>query len=182
MNMRFVGVIIAIGRTFVRFEKGGKLPNGMAVQREKKKKWMGPATNINVKRKKMGNIHRDKRRRKALCWLNSYDKASTWVENQIPSANLASLLDQHGGLVKIPNFLPLDVAETAFDVLKSIPERAWLPTTAERRLSQNNITHRFSSTKSAPNLDPLLRCFTLLMPDELHTFSAARYAQAGEKE
>ncbi len=44
--------------------------------------------------------------------------------------------------------------------------------------TQNNIAHRFDSTKQAKGLDAVTRLFTLLRPDSLHAFSAARYCRS----
>lgn len=44
--------------------------------------------------------------------------------------------------------------------------------------TQNNISHRFDSTKQAKGLDAVTRLFTLLRPDSLHAFSAARYCRS----
>jgi hypothetical protein len=44
----------------------------------------------------------------------------------------------------------------------------------------NNIKHEFLSVKQGPpELQAVFRVFTLLMPDSLFTFSAAKYCKVG---
>lgn len=51
-------------------------------------------------------------------------------------------------------------------------------TSADDDYTHNNISHEFLSTKSQ-TLDAIFRVFTLLLPDSLFTFSAAKYCKAG---
>lgn len=44
--------------------------------------------------------------------------------------------------------------------------------------AQNNISHDFLSSKSS-TLEAVFRVFTLLLPESLFTFSAAKYCRAG---
>lgn len=45
--------------------------------------------------------------------------------------------------------------------------------------AHNNIQHNFLSVKQHPQLDSIFRIFTLLLPDSLFTFSAAKYCKQG---
>lgn len=112
---------------------------------------------------------------RAQAWLASYSRSSRWLEKW----DLPRLLDEHGGLVKIPAFFPDHVAEEALRIVAAIPARLWVPTEAEHDAAANNIRHSFASTKrSGPGLDALFRVLTLLLPGQLHALSAARYAAA----
>jgi hypothetical protein len=51
-------------------------------------------------------------------------------------------------------------------------------TAADDDYTHNNISHEFLSTKSQ-TLEAVFRVFTLLLPDSLFTFSAAKYCKAG---
>ena len=54
-----------------------------------------------------------------------------------------------------------------------------MSTDAEEDAKQNNITHKFASTKDATvseGLEELFRVMQMLLPDELNSFSAARSA------
>jgi hypothetical protein len=51
-------------------------------------------------------------------------------------------------------------------------------TAADDDYTHNNIAHEFLSTKSQL-LDSVFRVFTLLLPDSLFTFSAAKYCRQG---
>lgn len=113
-------------------------------------------------------------RAKAQAWLGSYTKASRWMARW----DLPALLEQHGGLVKVPGFFPEHVAEEALRILQGIGEQEWLPTEAADDAAANNIHHSFKSTKRGPGLEALLRVFTLLLPDQLHALSAARYLRS----
>lgn len=105
-------------------------------------------------------------------WLESYSKVSRWLAKY----DLVQQLEENGGLVKIPNFLPSNVAELALEIVEAIPADHWLDTAADRDYTQNNISHSFSSTKrGSEKLQSLLRLFILLLPDQLNAFSAARY-------
>lgn len=104
-------------------------------------------------------------------WLQSY----TRVSRHLAQWDLGAMLKDQGGLVKIPNFLPLDVAEHALSILQDIPATSWNATNAHENVANNDITHSFKSTKTGPGLQPLLRIFTLLYPDALNAFSAAKY-------
>lgn len=51
-------------------------------------------------------------------------------------------------------------------------------TAADDDYTHNNISHDFLSTKSQ-TLDAIFRVLTLLLPDALFTFSAAKYCKQG---
>jgi len=104
-------------------------------------------------------------------WINSY----AHVSRHLAQWDLGALLQEHRGLVKISDFLPLDVAEHALKILQDIPTTRWNATDAEENIASNDIAHSFKSTKTGPGLQPLLRIFTLLFPDTMNVFSAAKY-------
>ena len=52
-------------------------------------------------------------------------------------------------------------------------------TAASDDYAHNNIRHQFESVKQLPALQPIFRLLTLLLPDSLWTFSAAKYCRAG---
>eukprot|EP00878_Enallax_costatus_P031818 GHUV01034867.1.p1 GENE.GHUV01034867.1~~GHUV01034867.1.p1 ORF type:complete len:157 (+),score=45.87 GHUV01034867.1:566-1036(+) len=111
-------------------------------------------------------------------WLNSYNDVVSWFEKKCP--DLEQLLEEHGGLVKIENFLPAFVADGILELLENIDDRTWNLTAATDDYTHNNIRHEFLSVKTGPPvLDDVLRVFTLLLPDSLFTFSAAKYCKAG---
>lgn len=107
-------------------------------------------------------------------WISDYDIVSRWLAQY----NLPALLKQHGGLVRIENFLPLHVADGILKALEAIPQEKWNDTSAREDYTQNNILHSFWSVKQAKGLADILRVFTLLFPDAYCTFSAARYDQS----
>lgn len=51
-------------------------------------------------------------------------------------------------------------------------------TAADDDYTHNDISHEFLSTKSQ-TLEAIFRVFTLLLPDSLFTFSAAKYCRQG---
>eukprot|EP00798_Chlamydomonas_sp_ICE-L_P018994 gene18994-25578_t len=108
---------------------------------------------------------------KAEAWMDSFPKVSKWMGQY----DVEALIQKSGGLVRVSNFLPDFVADALHDSLDAIPEKSWLMTSAGQDHSQNNILHAFWSTKQAPGLDRITRLFSTLVPDSLHTFSAARY-------
>lgn len=65
-------------------------------------------------------------------WINSYPIASKWLEQY----DIVDLLEQNGGLVKIPNFLPEHVAEGIYQTLTNIPESQWNNTAAREDYTQ----------------------------------------------
>ena len=108
-------------------------------------------------------------------WLDSYEKASAAVEKH---GDLLQLLEQGGGICKIEQFLPVFVAEGIHQLLEQFSEADWNVTAANDDYTHNNIAHEFLSTKSAL-LESVFRVFTLLLPDSLFTFSAAKYCRQG---
>ncbi|KAG2448268.1 hypothetical protein HYH02_006852 [Chlamydomonas schloesseri] len=106
-------------------------------------------------------------------WLEDYDAASECIYGH----NIEAKCIAAGGLVRISNFLPEFVADGILSVLKSIPDSKWLDTSASEDYRQNNISHSFSSVKQANGLDAVIRLFTLVRPEALHAFSAAKYCK-----
>jgi hypothetical protein len=107
-----------------------------------------------------------------MAWLDDYERVSRWASKY----DVRGLLSEHGGLVRLENFLPPHVAEAALHVLEAIPQAKWNDTSATKDYTHNNIQHAFLSVKAhGSRLGALLRAFTLLLPGELSTFSAARY-------
>jgi hypothetical protein len=104
-------------------------------------------------------------------WLQDYKTVSKWLGQY----DLLAMLEQHGGLCQIKNFLPAHVADYAFELMSQVPADAWNPTGANEDYSHNNIEHMFWSSKHTGPLQDLLRIFAVLLPDKLNSFSAARY-------
>jgi len=103
----------------------------------------------------------------------SYQKVSRWLAQW----DLLQLLEQNDNLVKISNFLPPRIADEALRIVEAVPLGTWLPTAANNDPSQNNISHSFLSTMyGSEELHALLRVFSILIPDQLHVFSAAKYS------
>lgn len=63
-----------------------------------------------------------KARLKFRKWLKSFEDVSAWFGKH---GDLEQLLEEHGGLVKIDNFLPTFVAEGMLEMLQSIDEKTW---------------------------------------------------------
>lgn len=109
-----------------------------------------------------------------LTWSESYKKVSKWFLQH----DLEQQLDDNNGLVQIPNFLPANIAQGALEILQQVPEADWNATIADEDAALNNISHGFVSTRdpgAAPGLEQLFRLFSLLLPEELNSFSVARY-------
>lgn len=74
-----------------------------------------------------------------------------------------------------------------FNLLTSINKPHMLPLYLHLQLTaagddyvHNNIRHEFLSVKQGPpGLQDVFRVFTLLLPDSLFTFSAAKYCKVG---
>lgn len=112
---------------------------------------------------------------RAIRWLDDYETCNDLINKKI-AYDIRKLLKKHGGLVRIPDFLPDFVAEYALSLVQAINDE-WRPTEARQDYSQNNISHHFSSVKDrhAPQLEPLIRLFSLISPEQFHAFSAAKY-------
>eukprot|EP00775_Hariotina_reticulata_P011383 gene11383-11532_t len=123
----------------------------------------------------MGKRSRQNNTKNALDWIESYKSVSSWLDQY----DLGKLLQENNGLVKLDNFLPASVADGILHVLEGIPAQAWNLTAAGDDYTHNNIQHNFLSVKQHPQLDSILRIFTLLLPDSLFTFSAAKYCKQG---
>ena len=108
----------------------------------------------------------------AMEWLEDYAA----VTNHLGQFDFDDLLKKGQGLCRIENFLPRHVADYVVSTLKRIPQEKWLDTSAEEDDATNNIRHAFFSTKEAgPALDAILRLFSVIFPDDLSVFSAAKY-------
>ena len=92
--------------------------------------------------------------------------------------DIPQLLEANNDFIKIQNFLPPAIAEEALRIVEGIPDSNWLPTEADQDYTHNNIEHSFVSTKQGPNLEALLRVFTILLPEHLNVFSAAKYQRS----
>ncbi|KAF5837246.1 hypothetical protein DUNSADRAFT_4637 [Dunaliella salina] len=110
-------------------------------------------------------------RQRHVDWLNNYSKASKWAARY----DVIKSLRKGKGLCKFSNFLPDDVAHGIKQDLLDSDQSCWMPTEAEQDYSQNNISHSFKSTKRAKNLEAVSRVLSLLLPESLHVFSAAKY-------
>ena len=116
--------------------------------------------------------------KKFQAWINDPGKVLAWVGKY----RIEKMLDQGGGLVKIPHFFPEFVADGILDVLETIPAKHWNVTEAERDLSNNNIAHKFWSSKTAPGLAEIFRTISVLQPGRLNTFSAGKYEKSNHIE
>lgn len=110
---------------------------------------------------------------KANAWMQSYQK----VKNRLSKYDILRLLDQNGGICRIFDFLPSFVADGIYDTLESLSEHEWNETSAQRDYTNNNIEHRFLSSKTQ-HLDIILRMFSILLEDQLSVFSAGKYGKA----
>jgi len=111
-------------------------------------------------------------------WLQDPGKVMGWIGK----FNLEKLLDKSGGLAKISNFLPDYVAEGVLEVLKQVPAKHWNVTEAERNPADNNIAHKFWSSKTAPGLEAIVRAISVLQPGRINTFSAGKYEKSNHIE
>lgn len=108
-------------------------------------------------------------------WLEDYETVVSHLEQ---FGDLEQRVRDHGGLLRIPNFLPRAVARFIYDTLRAIPDTTWIETAADEDVRQNNINHAFYSCKNNPGdacLASILRVFTIIFPDDLSVFSAAKY-------
>ncbi|KAF8067273.1 Telo2 [Scenedesmus sp. PABB004] len=121
---------------------------------------------------------RAKQRQRLEAWLDDYAAVSAAVEAHLGGGDLGDLLEAGGGLVKLRNFLPTWVAHGLVELLQDLPDDAWNLTAAGDDYARNDVAHHFLSTKAA-QLEPAFRSLTLLAPDALFTFSAAKYERGG---
>ena len=135
--------------------------------------------------------------RKAIEWINDYQKANRWFRKSLQGRDVETLLAENNDLVKISNFLPGKVAESISYIVASVDASVWRRTEAHRNLEENNIAHTFESCKCGSDrhvedtgyvlneneyLASIFRLFSLIMPRELYSFSAGRYGVNGESE
>lgn len=111
-----------------------------------------------------------------LSWIDDYDAVTTHLATH---GDLEERVRDHGGLLRISNFLPRNIARFIYKTLKNIPDTSWIQTSAEEDVEKNNIRHCFYSCKKAGgdghHLDLILRLFSVIFPDSLSVFSAAKY-------
>jgi hypothetical protein len=69
-----------------------------------------------------------------------------------------------GNLLLVKNVFPSHVAEDILKILEAIPDKKWNATTAEDAIGYNNVSHRFDSIKSHPDLELAFRAMTFLAP------------------
>lgn len=108
-----------------------------------------------------------------LAFSRSLSKLNFMVD--LGNFKLRKKLLEHGGLLRIKNFLPLPLAKHIHQVLKGIKESEWHPTESARDYEHNNIEHTFLSSKSFAYSEEVFSIFKRLMPKQLMTVSAARY-------
>jgi Rps23 Pro-64 3,4-dihydroxylase Tpa1-like proline 4-hydroxylase len=146
--------------------------NASSKKKKKQNKYTRTArvTDRDIHRSTIKNVK--KRHQSAMEWLEDYGA----VTNHLGQFDFDKLLEKGQGLCRIENFLPEHVADYISDTLKRIPQEKWLDTAAEEDDATNNIRHAFFSTKEAgPALEAILRLFSVIFPDDLSVFSAAKY-------
>ena len=128
--------------------------------------------------KKKRRKQRDEHPRRQLSldpfsWMEDYNAVTSYFERY---SNLGERVEQHGGLLRVEHFLPKEIATCIFETLRDIPDSIWIETAAKEDASRNNINHCFYSCKTGTvHLDLILRLFSVIFPDELSVFSAAKY-------
>ncbi|CAE7816433.1 Prolyl 3-hydroxylase OGFOD1 [Symbiodinium microadriaticum] len=114
-------------------------------------------------------------------WAEDEAKQQRWLESR--GGGLEGRLEENGAsILRLRDFLPLDMAECVLTLLKSLPEEAWeLSQRSEKEAAQ----HRFASADvmDIPQLAPLRSVFWKLLPSlhgepTLPIFSAGRYGEA----
>eukprot|EP01087_Luapelamoeba_hula_P019098 TRINITY_DN6280_c0_g1_i1.p1 TRINITY_DN6280_c0_g1~~TRINITY_DN6280_c0_g1_i1.p1 ORF type:complete len:415 (+),score=58.36 TRINITY_DN6280_c0_g1_i1:304-1548(+) len=107
-------------------------------------------------------------------YVPTHFDAYEWVLEKY--GDLEKRLDESGGLVKIPQFLPEDLAYRILETLQGLSDAEWLAT--EGRTDQGyNINHTFSSAKHFRNSRAIFRLFKLLIPHLPSSLSAAKYVK-----
>ena len=81
--------------------------------------------------------------------------------------------------IKIPNFLPLAVAERLRDLVEAIADDEWVETAAAESADHNDIAHSFLSATSFPNAAAAQRCLSGLLPAQRCVVSAGCYSGGG---
>lgn len=105
-------------------------------------------------------------------WLNSYSSVNKWMSK----FDLEAELDRGAGFCRLSNFFPQFVADGALSLLENTDPTEWNVTEASQSYAANNIEHSFWSTKTAVSqLELITRAISMLLPESLNTFSAARY-------
>jgi len=114
-------------------------------------------------------------------WAEDEAKQQRWLASR--GGGLEERLDETGTtILRLRDFLPLDMAERVLTILKSLPEEAWEPS---ERSEKEAAQHRFASADvmDIPQLAPLRSVFWKLLPSlhgepTLPIFSAGRYGEA----
>eukprot|EP00124_Ichthyophonus_hoferi_P002263 Ihof_evm9s147 gene=Ihof_evmTU9s147 len=98
-------------------------------------------------------------------WMKQYD----WEK----------IVDSNGGLAKISNFLPEDVANKMLETFEGITDDEWAIVTAEEQKTNyaTNVAHTFYGTKQFSNSHAILDMFRCVMPDRAAVFTAGKYLE-----
>lgn len=89
---------------------------------------------------------------------------------------LRALVDRHGGFVKIPNLLPLHIAEYLASSLEAIPLSRWRQVQVQGDGDPNLAAHNFRVLgREDAEASAVLRLLTLLEPGAEFTLSAGLY-------
>lgn len=96
----------------------------------------------------------------------------------IDKGGLEALLKSNGGLVKIPNFFPSDIAESIHQLISHIPDADWQVAYAEENASKNNIDHAFHSARNFASHHALFALFKRFMPELFGDFSVGKYTES----
>jgi ribosomal protein L16 Arg81 hydroxylase len=113
-----------------------------------------------------------------LKWRCTYGRIHFNVYNWIMQYDLISMLNKNGGLVKLSNFLPQEVANRIYRTLESLNDDEWVLAEATDDQKQNNIAHAFMISRLFPNHDPIFNIFRQLLPNCENSFSAGRYTKS----
>lgn len=83
----------------------------------------------------------------------------------------------NNGLVKISNFLPIEVANRIYQTYENLDDSEWKLTEATENKKENNIDHVFMSSRNFPNHDAIFNIVRQLKPQCESTFSAGKLPQ-----
>jgi len=114
--------------------------------------------------------------RAARKWMADYSAVSAWSSRLGLRARLEESERDGGGLLRISDVLPPEVAWAALRALEAEPLESWNLTEATERAATNDINHRFASIRcGSRDLRRLLRIVAEALPGELSSFSAGAY-------
>ena len=107
-------------------------------------------------------------------------KAIPEMQKKIDVSNrgLEAMLNSSGGLLKISNFFPNDLAESIHQLISHIPDAEWQVAYAEENASQNNIDHAFHSARTFASHHALFALFKRFMPELFGDFSVGKYTES----